>query len=283
MDQSGNELQVRRMFGSLRTIRAVFIPAPTSLSTNLQREIDSHPDVASFNVSQTIVQLFATAAVEMWHRSIHSYLISLNLTNASHIWSSVAGYYSSHYAVRSIAHTLGAFQLFDAKKIVELDLAGTGNVCTVRRKSGSEGREHDMYWKFVKSKVPFDSDPLFTINKPHKGILSDAKHRERANYADHINRVPNFVPLDMAFLKERADHISHILIEDPPIPDYMEYAELESVQIVAYHRLVKVRSYLDEILGTSINYWNVHRDPAWARSIINYEIVESEIGDYLNI
>lgn len=282
MAVSINELQVRRIFDSLTAMPAGAFPAPTSLAKELQKELDKHIGVASFNVPQKILQLVGTASIEMWHRSIHSYLISLSLTNSSHIWCSVAGYYSSHYAIRSFAHALGAFQLFDAKKIIELDLSGADNVCNVRPKRNNEGREHELYWKFVKSKSPFDSDPLFTINRPYNGQLSDAKHRERANYADHIGRVPNFSPLDLIFLKERADHIANIPLDDPPIPDYERYAELENVQIVAYHRLVRLRNYLDEILGTSNNFWKVNRDPAWARPIVNYEIVESGIEDYIN-
>ena len=101
--------------------------------------------------------------------------------------------------------------------------------------------------------------------------------------SDHINKkTRNFTPLDIAFLKKMADQISHIPLDDPPIPDYTRYPEIENVQIVAYHRLVKVRTYLDDILGSSVNYWNVHRDPAWARPMINYEIVESDIGDYIS-
>ncbi len=124
---------------------------------------------------------------------------------------------------------------------------------------------------------------MFTDNKVRNAQLSDAKHRERANYGDHINRTPNFIPLDLVYLKERADHIAYISLDVPPIPDYDNYAEIDSVQIVAYHRLVRVRTYLDEILGTSIKYWNFHRDPPWARSIVNYEVVETNIGDYINL
>lgn len=283
MAGSITELQVKRIFDSLKGTPAGAMPAATTLSSELQKEVDKHSGVPSFNVPQEIVKLFATASIEMWHRSLHSYLISLSLTSSSHIWCSVAGYYSSHYSVRSLAHALGVFQLFDAGKIIELDLTGANNTCNVRKKTTIEGREHNMYWKFVKSKPPFDSDPLFTINRPNNGQLSDAKHRERANYADHIDQVPNFTPLDLLYLKERANHIAKIPLDDPPIPDSLNYAELENVQIVAYHRMVTVRNYLDDILGTSINYWKVNRDPAWARTIVNYEIVESDIGNYINI
>src|SRR5579863_10259984 len=46
------------------------------------------------------MKVFATAAVEMWLRAVHSFVISTSLTEASPLWSSVAGYYSSHYSVR---------------------------------------------------------------------------------------------------------------------------------------------------------------------------------------
>ena len=99
----------------------------------------NNPGANSFIVDQSIVRLFATASIEMWHRSIHSYLTSLSLTAASHIWSSVAGYYSSHYSVRALAHILGTFQLFNAGKIVELDLKRAGNICNVKPK-GRDGK-----------------------------------------------------------------------------------------------------------------------------------------------
>ncbi len=280
MSITTNELQVKRLFESIKRFKSGQIPEPTALSTRLERLVLANQDNATFLVDQSIIQLFATASIEMWHRSLHSYLMSLSLTNASPIWSSVAGYYSSHYAVRSIAHILGVFQLFNAKKIIKLDLNASGNVCNVRPKGG-EGREHDVYWKIVKAYNPFDNDPLFTDNKARNSQLSDAKHRERANYADHVNKVPNFIALDLETLQERANHIANLSLDVPPIPNYKDYPEVENVQIVAYHRLMRVRTYIDDILGTSINYWNVHRDPAWARAVINYEPVESNLNAYI--
>jgi hypothetical protein len=279
---SGKELQVKRMFESLAHMPAANVPEVTKLATTLEKLLNANVGVDTFFVDQSVVKLFATAAIEMWHRAIHSYLMSLSLTDTSHVWCSVSGYYSSHYSVRSLAHVLGIFQLYNKKKIIELDLTGAGNVCNVTGK-GKEGREHELYWKMVKSQHPFNSEPLFTTNKDSGTQLSDAKHRERANYSDHVNRVPNFAPLDLPFLRERAERIAHISIQDPPIPNYSLYPEIENVQIVAYHRLVRVRNYLDEILGASVNYWNVHRDPPWAREIISYEIVEGDIADYINV
>ncbi len=63
MPGSVNELQVRRMFDSLRTVPAGVISPPTSLSTSLEKEINNHSGATSFIVPQKIVQLFATAAI----------------------------------------------------------------------------------------------------------------------------------------------------------------------------------------------------------------------------
>ena len=180
MATSGKELQVKLDVETLKHVPAGNVPKPTILSNSLERLVAVHSGATSFLVDQSIVKLFATASIEMWHRSIHSYLTSLSLTDASHIWSSVAGYYSSHYSVRAIAHILGIFQLFNAGKIIELELTGAGNVCHVKPK-GRDGREHEVYWKSVKSQSPFDTNPLFTDNKVRNAQLSDAKHRERAN------------------------------------------------------------------------------------------------------
>src|SRR5258708_15661734 len=46
----------------------------------------------------TVAKMFTTAAVNMWMRAVHAFLVSSSLTDVSPVWASVAGYYSSHYA-----------------------------------------------------------------------------------------------------------------------------------------------------------------------------------------
>src|SRR5687767_3491390 len=89
-------------------------PAPYSLARTLESLVPAK-GVAAVQVSQQVPTLFATAAVEMWLRAVHTFLISASLTDVSPIWCSVSGYYSSHYSVRAFAHLLGFFQLFRKK------------------------------------------------------------------------------------------------------------------------------------------------------------------------
>ena len=111
-------------------------PAPGSLSAALDKA--SPPglvgDVAP-GKTPVIARMFTTAAVDVWMRGVHSFLISASLTNVSPIWASASGYYSSHYSVRAIAHLLGFFQLFTKKKIVRLEFQSGRFVCSFGAKT----------------------------------------------------------------------------------------------------------------------------------------------------
>jgi hypothetical protein len=144
------ERQITAVFSPLRRRRSDSLPSPDTLSTQLGNLLAStraaaHPLVT---VGSETVSLFATAAVEMWQRSVHSFLISASLTEASPMWSSVSGYYSSHYVIRGLAHLLGYFQLHRAKRIVEPKISGNSFSCAFVKKGGND-REHRFYWKLV--------------------------------------------------------------------------------------------------------------------------------------
>jgi hypothetical protein len=209
-------------------------------------------------------------------RSVHSFLVSAALSDVSPIWASVAGYYSSHYSVRAIAHVLGFFQIFTAKQTVQLELVGNRFSGTFNPKKGSD-REHKLYWKVVKANPQFSADPFFTDNDASKDP-SDAGHRERANYADFLTTFPTFNPLNREDLVQRIQKISNIDCSTPPIPSASRFPDVESVQVIAYHRLVRFRDLLDEILGTGNRFWKVHRDPPWARGFIDYQLVEAQMS-----
>jgi hypothetical protein len=219
----------------------------------LSRELNFLVDKAektnteSLNVTPKISSLYATAAVEIWLRGIHSFLISSSLTDVSPIWASVSGYYASHYCIRGLAHLLGFFQLHRKKRIVRIDIEGGKYYCYFDRKGGSD-REHKYYWKVVKNNTPFEKDPFFTLNEENSGD-SDSGHRNIANYYDHINGFPNFHPLSEETLRKRIDHLSKIELSSVPIPRKERYPDVENVQLIAYHRIIKFRSFLDEILG----------------------------------
>ena len=260
--------------GLLNTVgaRRAFPPL-ASLATSLERVLPKKgAGVTTVSVGPEIAAMFATAAVEVWLRAVHSFLISASLTEASPIWASVSGYYSSHYSIRALAHVLGYFQLFRRKRIVRWELRGGKHLCSFNpRQSGD--REHQFYWKVVKQDAHFASDPLFTGYDPENDA-SDVGHRDRVTYADHICLVPMFRVLDQEALKQRIRFISQIHFSAPPIPRRSHFPDVESVQVVAYHRIVKFRQFLNEIFGGSNRFWNVHRTPSWTSGMINFQLTE---------
>jgi hypothetical protein len=248
-------------------------PPPATLSDALTKAL---PPGTALHVAPKMVpgiaKMFTTASVNMWMRSVHSFLVSASLTNVSPVWASVSGYYSSHYSVRAMAHLLGFFQLFGRKRTVRLEIQGGRFVCSMS-KSTVHDREHRFYWRVVKLNSLFASDPFFSQNDSATD-QSDVAHRDYANYIDHLPHFPVFRPLDAEALRSRIDRISEIEIESPPIPRVSRYPDLESVQIVAYHRIVRFRDLLDAVLGTSNRFWNVHHDPAWAREFMDFQLTE---------
>jgi hypothetical protein len=247
-------------------------PAPGALSAALDKA--SPPGLVGEvapGKTPLITRMFTTAAVDMWMRGVHSFLISASLTNVSPIWASASGYYSSHYSVRAIAHLLGFFQLFTKKKIVRLEFRSGHFVCSFGAKT-THDREHRFYWKAVKASPLFAGDPFFTLNPALDE--SDVGHRDRANYADHLPGFPMFRPLNAADVRTRIERISEIEFLAPPIPRVSLYPDLESVQIVAYHRLVRFRSLVDTVVGTENRFWKVQRNPPWARDFMDFQLTE---------
>jgi hypothetical protein len=248
-------------------------PPSRALTEDLNGRIpgDGFGDV---QVPARTAELFATASVDIWRRAVHSFLISASLTKASPIWAAVCGYYSSHYSVRAFAHLLGFFLLFSERRVVRWDFHGGVHICSFQKKGGQD-REHKLYWNRVKEDEHFETDPIFTRYDPGRDI-SDVLNRDRANYSDHLSAFyPPFQSLSRDQLKERVGFISKIEFQDPPIPDINRFIDLESVQIVAYHRMVKYRQFLDEILGDTSRFWNVHRNPSFASGMINFQLVEN--------
>ena len=250
-------------------------PAPASLSLALRKvNISGATGLVPVGKTPAIAKLFTTAAVDMWLRAVHSFLISASLTNVSPIWASATGYYSSHYAVRAMAHLLGFYQLFSQKKIVRLELQSGRFVCNFDPKEERD-REHRFYWKKVKLNPLFAADPFFTQNLPGPAGECDVAHRDHANYADHLSSFPMFRPLDAVAVKNRIERISEIEFDAPPIPQVNCYPDLQSVQIIAYHRLVRFRDVVDTIVGTDNRFWKFHRNPKWARDSMDFQLTET--------
>jgi len=280
---------IERTFAPLNTVAASkAFPAPAALASALLvlapgKKRDPLPSPQ--NVSPQVASMFATAAVEMWLRSIHSFMISASVSASSPIWASVAGYYSSHYAIRATAHLLGCFQLFHRKCVVTLQLEDNVHVCSFNAK-GADTREHQFYWKVVKNYPLFADNSLYTFNASPDGdnsFPSDAAHRERANYGDHLYQYPKFTPLDKNTMKDRIDFLSGIRFITPPIPTKDKFPDVESVQVLAYHRIVRFRELLDDIVLEN-RFWKVHRKPTWAADIVDFQLtdqnfLDSSLGD----
>ena len=95
----------------IRGGRADILASPGSLASRLNVIVDE-AESEEEPVTPREIRMFATAAVEMWLRGIHSFLISAASTRVSPVWASISGYYASHYTIRAFAHLLGYFQLY---------------------------------------------------------------------------------------------------------------------------------------------------------------------------
>jgi hypothetical protein len=268
---------IQTMFRPLNKEAATF-PPRKALSDALNKLVKPK-DKADYtaNVDTEMVKKFATASVEMWHRAIHSYLMSASLTKASPLWSSVSGYYSSHYSIRAFAHLLGYFQLFKARKIVKLNVTGGTFTCTFQGKNAGD-REHIVYWELVHKDDLLKGNPFFTKNNEQPNgageTISDVGHRSIANYADHVNNFPVFQVLDAEELEIRLTKIASLNLSAAPIPRMERYPDLDNVQVIAYQRLVAYRTFLDNILGGDNRFWSKQRAPGWAANYLDYQFIE---------
>lgn len=261
--------QIEAMFTVLhKQSAAKALPGPGTLSKKLSELVEGATADTS-TIDRSTFAFFATASVEMWHRSIHSFLLSASLTKASPLWASVSGYYSSHYTIRAFAHLLGYFQLQRKRRIIKVEISGSRYVCQIIQKQGSD-REHKFYWKTVKNHAHFASDPFFTKNEEGQNN-SDSAHRSKANYVDHINRFPPFQVLNENYLKQRVEKIADMEFSDAPIPRVDSYPDTDNVQLIAYHRMIKFRIFLDEILGGKNRFWTVYRNPGWCSDFLDFQ------------
>jgi hypothetical protein len=272
MAADNTDKQIQIMFAPLNKQSAAdSTPPPGTLSKTLARLVENTSGNAT-TIDPATLAFFATAAVEMWHRSVHSFLVSASLTKASPLWASVSGYYSSHYSVRAFAHILGFFQLQSKSRVIQVEVQGRQYLCHILQKQGAD-REHKFYWKTVKSHARFACDPFFTRNEEGQP-RSDSGHRSKGNYTDHVDQFPTFQALDETYLKERVEKIAGIELSDAPIPRPDAYPDTENVQLIAYHRMVKFRKLVDEALGNSNRFWTSRRKPGWCPRFLDFQIVD---------
>jgi len=224
---------------------------------------------ANINIEPRVAKYFATAAIEIWQRAVQSLLISIAVTDESKLWSSVSGYYASHYTFRGLAHLLGYYQLFRKGWIIHLYVDGGRFVATYKKK---RVREHDWYRGVVASDRQFRAEPFFT-NPPPPALL-DVAHRDRANYSDHLSLNPHIRSVNKAAIRARLQRISHIEVQAPEAFTLDKFPDVEAVQINAYQRIVRFRQYLDQTLDTN-RLWNVHRTPGWAKEFTDFQLIEA--------
>jgi hypothetical protein len=273
--------QVKVWFGHLNTqTSARFSPQRLSLVTALGGIVPRVGDPLDVSIDKNIVKTYMASAVEIWHRAVHSFLVSASLTASSPIWSSVAGYYSSHYTIRGIAHLLGYFQLYKEKKVAQIKISNGQYVCTFIDRHANH-REHKYYWKVVHEDPNFSGCHLFRYNDELQNV-SDAGHRCLANYGDNINQFQAFNFPSTTDIVNRVEIISNMSFDDPPIPRRENYPDLDSVQIIAYHRLVYFRQILDEILSDTNRYWTSKRSPNWTSGLIDFQLAEQANLTLLN-
>jgi hypothetical protein len=265
--------RVARMFAALNNQSAAgSLPKPGALAGLLSKYVIGKAQTTTVPAHPGELTCLATASVEMWLRAVHSFLISVSLTKASPIWASVAGYYSSHYSVRAFAHLFGVFHLHKKRRIVRLDRQANHLVFRVERKQGND-REHKFYWKCVSEHPQLANDPFFYASNDDVAE-SDGAHRNKANYSDHIDRFPVFLPLEAQYLLDRVERISNIEFSDVPVPNADKFPDLDNVQVIAYHRLVKFRQLVDEALGSGNRFWKVQRNPSWCPNTMQFSVVE---------
>jgi hypothetical protein len=242
-------------------------PAPGTLGNRLSSLL-GNPNPT---LPQDQWRLLASAGVEMWHRAIHSFVCSVALTQASPLWASVTGYYSSHFVMRAFAHCLGLFKSFARRRTIQIVIgAGHFLVSDANMKQG----EHAFYWKAIKEHPSFASNPLFRENN-ERDLHSDSAHRTFANYVDHVD---TFIPItfpERAWIANYIEKISRIRLHSITEPSRDDYPDLQNVQILAFQRIVAFYDFLDSRIPSN-RFWAIHRRPAWCRDIMIFQIEESD-------
>jgi hypothetical protein len=85
---------------------------------------------------------------------------------------------------------------------------------------------------------------------------------------------PAFSVFDKQVLKDRIDQISKIVCHAPPFPRIEKYPDLEYVQLIAYHRIIRFRRLLDDVLEGRNSFWEMHRNPAFAAEFMDFQLAE---------
>lgn len=272
---SDHEILIRAIFDQLKRQKPERPPPRGVLADTLRSKIKNPAKGGVFTLIPAEAALFGSAAVEMWLRAVHSFLISNSMMKASPIWSSVAGYYASHYVMRAFSHILGHFLLGRDHLIVQVKLQNGGYSCVSKKSSPTE---HQYYWGLPNREIGAAGTVLFSENKPIKDPKSectDGSHRVFANYFDHVNSFTNFEPVNEGYLKTRIEQLSGLVTDSPALPDHNKYPDLDAVHLIAYARIVEFRTCMDNLVGANHKYWAYFREPSWFAKYMDYQVPES--------
>ncbi len=253
---------------------SIGFPQAGTLAAHISQLIDD----GSSTLSHENAKLFASASVELWQRAIHSFLWSVALRNYSGIWSSVTGYYASHFVMRAFAHAFGFFKSFTGRRVAQIVVERGGfRVSYLKEKDNGE---HSFYWKVVKEHPDFQNNPLFRRNS-ERDKTSDCSHRNFASYTDHIG---NFVRLGfpgnegLSLSIQKISRIRRFAVTEVYRDDY---PDLDNVQILAYQRIVTFRDYLDRSVSSN-RFWQAHREPVWCRDLkMDFQLEDADIGSLM--
>jgi len=267
IDYSSADRVLELSFGKLNKNSArMDFPEPGTLSNVFSALLDSS-GAAAVVLPHDQCQMLASASVEMWHRAIHSFLWSVALTEASPLWASVSGYYSSHFVMRAFAYALGIYKSFIKKKGIQIVLGqGQFILSEVETKDG----EHPFYWKVVHSHPKFISNPLFRKNS-ERDKNSDSAHRTFANYTDHVDSFTSLKFPQLNEISEYVEKISRIRLHSVDKASRDDYPDLQNVQILAFQRIVAFHDFLEERVPTN-RFWRAHRRPIWCKDIMLYQV-----------
>jgi len=234
------------------------------------------PDPAAATFPHQHLSMLATASIEMWHRAIHSFIWSVALTEDSPLWSSVSGYYASHYVMRAFAHSMGIYKSFIQKSALQIVPQGTQFVGT---RLSERGGEHAFYWRAVKGHPRYRADPLFHENQErdvNKRVdESDVLHRNFANYADHLDSFTAAKFSSTGKVAERVQKISRIRRHSvtASAPQRDSFPDIGNVQILAFQRIVAFNDFLEEKVPNN-RFWRTHRRPSWCRDVMLFQLEE---------
>lgn len=250
-------------------------PERGSLSKRIHQLFDNKGDLTP-TLPHPQSMLLASAAVEMWHRAMHSFLWSVALTESSPLWASVSGYYSSHFVMRAFAHSMGIFKSFSQKKVIQVLVENGQFVCTPL--GWKESNEHAFYWKAVKGHPTLLHNPLFRENN-ERDPRSDSIHRTFANYTDHLGLFPPLAFPSLGEVAENIEKISRIRRYSVTSPSRDDYPDLQNVQILAFQRIVAFQDFLDDKVSKN-RFWRAHRRPTWCKDLMRFQVEEQDLEQH---